>query len=75
MLLLGSCGKSFGKKSRIISGTKAAKGDWPWQASFYYGDGYLCGGILIDPWNVITAAHCMDQVDVGFVTVILGMYT
>lgn len=50
----------------------------PWMVSLWQIDGrfdrkpngYACGGVLISPYTVLTAAHCIDSVsDTGFVVV------
>lgn len=48
---------------KIIGGTEARPGDWPWQISIQVaGIGQWCGGSVIHPQWVLTAAHCaFDQ--------------
>ena len=52
--------------SRIVGGKDAPK-QIPWQISFRYGgkDGFMhnCGGTLISPNTVISAAHCFYTQD------------
>ncbi|XP_077984840.1 prostasin-like [Glandiceps talaboti] len=52
---------------RIVGGEDALPGEWPWQAQFYFIplDTHLCGGTLIGPKHVISAAHCFCLVPEG----------
>lgn len=59
-----TCGKSSAAGSRVIGGTDAAPGEWPWQAKLRTKDsGFTCGGSLITPTWVMTAAHCVSSSD------------
>ena len=50
--------------ARIVGGAEAVEGQFPWQAQIYVKKNggatlsMLCGGTLISPDVVITAAHC-----------------
>ena len=57
-----NCGKRFAPQARIIGGTDAKKGAWPWQIGmFSRRDKLLCGGSLISPLWMITAAACVGK--------------
>ena len=61
-------------QTHVLEGTNASKGAWPWQIGLYRYNSFACGGSLIAPDWVLTAAHCVsDAVFVpGILTVIVG---
>ncbi|MBL8050734.1 MAG: serine protease, partial [Anaerolineales bacterium] len=74
---------------RIVGGNPAIPGEYPWQVAligsnsddeFYWDAGYqFCGGALIDPYWILTAAHCVTEDDhtqspASSIDIVAGLY-
>ncbi|KAK3740262.1 hypothetical protein QZH41_017826 [Actinostola sp. cb2023] len=70
-----ACGqKPF--SARVVNGQNASPHAWPWQISLRVNGRHICGGSLIRPDWVLTAAHCVDRnpSPSGY-TVVVGAHT
>ena len=74
-LLVGAPGELAGQ-AKIVGGSKAAEGDYPWMVAIAEKsaeslfDRQFCGGSLITPNWVLTAAHCMEGETPGGIEVV-----
>lgn len=65
---------------RIVGGTEALEGAWPWMAALIYADdssafyGHFCGGSLIRNNRVLTAAHCVEGLQASEIEVVVGAH-
>lgn len=59
------CGRRMFPEPRVVGGSNAAFGRWPWQISLrqWRTSTYLhkCGAALLNENWAITAAHCVDK--------------
>ncbi|XP_012413628.1 transmembrane protease serine 4 [Trichechus manatus latirostris] len=55
-----ACGESL-KAPRVVGGEKASVDSWPWQVSVQYDRKHICGGSILDPHWILTAAHCFRK--------------
>jgi len=60
--------------SRIVGGIEAVRGAYPYQISLRRRGGHICGGTIIDPTTVITAAHCLAN-DPSDYSIVAGGYS
>ena len=64
----------------IVGGLPADPGEWPWQVALIQGgmtdyyNGQFCGGSLLAPDWVVTAAHCVYGDPISAVDVVAGVY-
>ncbi|KAL6428326.1 hypothetical protein ACFW04_008549 [Cataglyphis niger] len=45
----------------IVGGTPASLGEFPWQCSLNLNNRHFCGGSIIAPNKILTAAHCVHN--------------
>lgn len=69
---INDCGKPSKKypmrhgNTRVVGGTEAEEHSWPWQAYLTYNWAFTCGGTLVHPQWVVSAAHCIENRSVKF---------
>ena len=56
----------------ILGGETAPAGRWPYQVSMFIRESHVCGGTLVAPRYVLTAAHCPQNVPTSALSVYIG---
>ncbi|XP_077094231.1 coagulation factor VII isoform X2 [Siphateles boraxobius] len=59
-------------RTRIVGGAECPKGHCPWQVLLKYGEKGFCGGVIYKPTWILTAAHCLEKIDVKFLKIVAG---
>jgi len=57
----------------IVGGTPTEAEAVPWQVSLQDNEGHFCGGSVVAPNTIVTAAHCVEGLAPGDVTVVAGI--
>lgn len=70
--------KAASRKPKIIGGKPAGPGEFPWMTALVVRgvnpiNGQFCGGALVSPQLVVTAAHCPFGMDTDEIDVLLGV--
>jgi len=63
----------FSGNPRIIGGTEASPGMFPWQCLYRTTDGGLCGCSVLSRRWVITAAHCTEDTPARNIRITMGV--
>ncbi|KAM7312955.1 chymotrypsin-like protease CTRL-1 [Ixodes scapularis] len=64
-------------EDRVLGGTEAVPGSWPWHAGIYTNQLYpahICSGVLISKRHVLTAVHCLTRKTAKMIRVHLGAH-
>jgi secreted trypsin-like serine protease len=73
------CGCPIQSNSKIINGQPANQSAWPWMVSYGPKRIHICGGALIAPEYILTAAHCLhsndenDPIDISNIEIRIGV--
>ncbi|CAF3372487.1 unnamed protein product [Rotaria sp. Silwood1] len=69
------CSKNDVVIDKIVGGESAASSSWGWAVSLQRDGSHFCGGSIISPLHIITAAHCVPNPTtvIGIVNVVASI--
>ncbi|GFQ82812.1 proclotting enzyme [Trichonephila clavata] len=67
-------GCGLAANTRIVGGTVSVPHEWSWMVALLRRNRFFCGGVIINDWYVLTAAHCILGVRLKDLKVRLGEY-
>ncbi|XP_030210111.1 coagulation factor VII isoform X1 [Gadus morhua] len=70
--VLGNQSNALDPRARIVGGSECPKGECPWQVLLKTRGKGFCGGILISPRWVLTASHCLEDIQAQNLQVVAG---
>ncbi len=63
----------FDSAGAIVDGTATRVQRHPWMVSLQDSDGHVCGGSIVGPTSIVTAAHCTEEYFADELTVLAGV--
>ncbi|XP_014235576.1 chymotrypsin-2-like [Trichogramma pretiosum] len=67
-----TCGNSSSAGSKIVGGLSALDGQFPYQVSLRLKNRHFCGGSILAPRWILTAAHCLSGFNDTAITAVTG---
>lgn len=47
--------------AKVVGGEESMPGSWPWLVAIYQDGVFHCGGVILNEFWVMSAAHCVDK--------------
>lgn len=47
--------------SKVVGGRESLPGSWPWLVAVYQDGAFHCGGVILNEFWIMSAAHCVDK--------------